>query len=374
MVPCTLLGDLEEPMSAITRWGAASLMLWVSTASAQQQFRPRILVVFDTSGSMSVDMATGDPTGGDNSREYPGDGNTSRLFVAKNAIASLVETTSEVDFALMRYPQREGEGINRGAIDGFQLNLYDGLEENPLNYGGTCDGTLHGRMADDFYSLIVPFGRDNESEIIAWMDHHEDWPQDSELRADGPTPIAETLSHAEEYFREVVAGDDGVRCRQNAVLLLTDGGESCVPRAEREDTLRARAAALRNIEVEHEGEQVQVDVKTYVVTFSVGRKEELVALAREGGGVDAARGEPYSADDQAGLRAAFAQILRDAIPVEACNGEDDDCDGRIDEGVLNSCGECGDDPVELCNGADEDCDGRIDEGALNACGVCGEIP
>ena len=122
------------------------------------------------------------------------------------------------------------------------------------------------------------------------------------------------------------------------------------------------------------GEPVNVDVKTYVVTFAVARKDELVALAREGGGVDPLRGEPYSAIDQASLRAAFAQILRDAIPVEACNGADDDCDGRVDEGVLNSCGECGDDPVEACNGEDEDCDGRIDEGALNACGVCGETP
>ncbi len=35
---------------------------------------------------------------------------------------------------------------------------------------------------------------------------------------------------------------------------------------------------------------------------------------------------------------------------ETCDGEDDDCDGFIDEG----------DP-ELCNGADDDCDGLIDE-------------
>ena len=362
-------------MSSITRLSLACAVLCATSASAQQQqFRPRILVVFDTSGSMSVDLATGEPTGGDNSAEYPGDGNTSRLFVAKNAMSALVETTSEVDFALMRYPQREGDGINRGILDGFQQNLYAGLEENPLNYGGSCRGELRPAMADDFYSLIVPFGLDNESEIVAWLDHHENWPLDPELRADGPTPIAESLRIAETYFREVVADDPGVRCRQNAVLLLTDGGESCVLRDERQDTLRARAAALRNLEVEVDGEQVGVDVKTYVVTFAVGRKEELVALAREGGGVDPLVGEPYSASNQADLRAAFAQILRDAIPVEDCNGRDDDCDGEIDEGVLNSCGVCGADPVEACNGADEDCDGRIDEGALNACGECGETP
>jgi hypothetical protein len=67
--------------------------------------------------------------------------------------------------------------------------------------------------------------------------------------------------------------------------------------------------------------------------------------------------------------------------VELCNGEDDNCDGRIDEGfdvdgdhwVACSIGEkladCDDaDPainpgaVETCNGKDDNCDGRIDEG------------
>ncbi len=62
------------------------------------------------------------------------------------------------------------------------------------------------------------------------------------------------------------------------------------------------------------------------------------------------------------------------LPAEACNGRDDDCDGRNDEGVLNACGQCGDVPAEDCNGADDDCDGEVDEGALNACGRCGEVP
>ncbi|MCB9539701.1 MAG: hypothetical protein H6704_26105 [Myxococcales bacterium] len=60
--------------------------------------------------------------------------------------------------------------------------------------------------------------------------------------------------------------------------------------------------------------------------------------------------------------------------VERCNGDDDDCDGQVDEGLLNACGACGPPPTERCDGEDDDCDGRVDEGTLNACGACGPTP
>ncbi len=53
---------------------------------------------------------------------------------------------------------------------------------------------------------------------------------------------------------------------------------------------------------------------------------------------------------------------------EVCDGRDNDCNGIIDDGLQNACGRCGDVPVEECNGEDDDCDGEVDEGD----GICPE--
>ena len=75
--------------------------------------------------------------------------------------------------------------------------------------------------------------------------------------------------------------------------------------------------------------------------------------------------------------------------IERCDGEDNDCDGVVDEGAVkaceNDCGwhglstceagqwnscELGDGPTEICDGQDNDCDGDIDEDVAEAPEVC----
>lgn len=61
--------------------------------------------------------------------------------------------------------------------------------------------------------------------------------------------------------------------------------------------------------------------------------------------------------------------------LEICDGEDNDCDGEVDEDAIdaNGCGLCVFDET-VCDGLDDDCDGLIDEGLINSCGLCPPEP
>ncbi len=81
---------------------------------------------------------------------------------------------------------------------------------------------------------------------------------------------------------------------------------------------------------------------------------------------------PCATGDAGICAAGSPQCLNGAIvcvpntdpQAEICDGLDNNCDGTIDEGLVNSCGLCGEEPVEACNGIDDDCDGVIDDDAV----------
>jgi len=57
---------------------------------------------------------------------------------------------------------------------------------------------------------------------------------------------------------------------------------------------------------------------------------------------------------------------------EICDFEDNDCDNDIDEGQRNACNECGAVAGEICDNIDNDCDGIIDEDLIQVCEtICG---
>lgn len=111
----------------------------------------------------------------------------------------------------------------------------------------------------------------------------------------------------------------------------------------------------------------------------------------DGDGFGDAKGAPLTGCS-AGKRAPNDDDCNDADPAirpgakEVCNVKDDNCDGRVDEGVRARCGTgwcerlgptcdvalCmpGDPVKEICNALDDDCDGVVDDGALCPGGSC----
>jgi hypothetical protein len=184
------------------------------------------------------------------------------------------------------------------------------------------------------------------------------------------------------------------QCRPYVVILLTDGAESCGG----DPTLGA--AALLQTDIVDAGPPLitrRYRIETKPIGFGIAPgNAQIEAIAHAGGAIDGVGNEGFYALDEASLELAMTSILNDAIKTEVCNNLDDDCDTLIDEDFPGKNGACdngklgvcrttgtlvcradgtglvcnapaGPAPgVEICNNLDDDCDGKIDEG-LTGC-------
>jgi hypothetical protein len=345
-------------------------------AYSPSDVRARLLIAFDTSGSMNWNTCDDTFTGGDGSVACPGQdvlcaacGNTgcgniaaddSRLFQARTGLTDAISGYGEVEYGLMRFHQRPRSfgcpGTNASAGSGG----WQGAGAEPCG-GGFAGG-----------DLLVGFSPENEYDLLEWMDGDDNYQGtpppglDIELRGSGTTPIAGILDDAHTFLDATQLDDDARSCRPYRVILITDGLETCGG-----DPIGA-ATALRT-----DG------FPTYVIGFATpdpDAQANLDAIAAAGGTTRA-----IFADDADSLSTAMSDIVNDSILIETCNGGDDDCDGLIDEGFRLYCNRAGMPPVAtqtlcidpgetLCNDIDDNCDGRVDENLRNACGTCGPVP
>jgi MYXO-CTERM domain-containing protein len=392
-----------------------------------QALRPNMMILFDTSGSMLYNQNNDGSVLCSNNAN----GQTSRIFRLKNALRDALAQvgTDEANFGLMRFPQVEtgttstcpqGRWANTNTNTGCRMTTHSG---NETTYATTWYDTgapqaviipvtraaagLKPVAATDF----DPIGA-NITTIYKWIDNTDSGMTgatnpDPELRSvpNANTPLGRSIFYARLYFENYVfPTDPRWHCRQNVIILVTDGDETCDTTAGTSLNLtdctqtpansygtfnpEVTACAAKRLTTAMNDQRS--GILTYVVSdsslgaTSQARANRIAAAGGTGAAIF------VSLTDTAAVKTALVDIIAKSVPPgETCNGKDDNCNDLIDEGVSNMCVVANPnsptDPdnvlgtaarhcaVESCNCIDDDCDGQVDEGfPLNACGgACG---
>lgn len=143
-------------------------------AGAQDQVKPRILLIFDTSGSMVWNVGPGgemDRSFGDGSWDpwtndtfcCPGRGN-SRIFHAKEAVRQMVFATGDIEFALMKFVQEYMDGPGGTNTDHlyFGNQVADQLDTLTYQAHASCDWPASSGDIHEF----APYGTSGD---IKWL-------------------------------------------------------------------------------------------------------------------------------------------------------------------------------------------------------------
>ncbi|HTU62626.1 MAG TPA: MopE-related protein, partial [Polyangiales bacterium] len=354
-----------------------------------------------------------------------------RLGDAKCSLQRIIDGVgSDAVFALMQFEHP----CSGTCQDGGDLSSLSNCDPN-TNYDD--DAYDDGQLLANF-DLTTP----GNANIREWVDGEctgtctNNYTR--ELTTGWWTPIGRSLQRADEFLHgspstgflfptggdvkptSPLADDSALACRKVSVILLTDGAETCAGDPVAHATSLFAGAPS-------EAPPANKSIPTYVIGFGTGGDFTPTALnaIAAAGGTDAppSGGDLYyAASDEAGLSAALAEIVARSLVTEVCNGLDDDCDGKVDEGLPSGQpGNAAQSGALFCDGEakrsvpqndqvrarpdfadnfsvstpitervvcghvrdtcdharfDDDCDGRLDEDAsdLNTCGVCPDQP
>ncbi|MFA5031400.1 MAG: PilC/PilY family type IV pilus protein [bacterium] len=247
---------------------------------------PDILLIFDTSGSMTFDM-NGNYTWGDGSDLYPGrdtngDGfkNDSRMYILKNGLRQAIQAHNSIRFGLMTYGQYKA--TNEYARDWYRTSPYTDSKVQKIPWHGV-DGSGNDYWPKNYPEatktiLRAKMGSSLDS-IKQWIDNTG---QINEFRADGGTPMGGALYWAKQYYtQEIIPKDVAKRCRGYFVLLCSDGAETGYPSYNTHSPY-TEAKNLRNIQILG----IKYDVKTFVCGVAVAGGADakcLDSIAKLGG-------------------------------------------------------------------------------------------
>jgi hypothetical protein len=282
----------------------------------------------------------------------------------------------------------------------------------------TCDPAVAGGNLEMYSSGATPLAGSLEGAQLYWQGANSPsfgayW------SGPGDDPIVD------DPLNDVFVG--GEQCRPYITILLTDGDETCADITQATTAATAMLTTQVQTDADPPLETYRIETKPIGFGKPPG-DAEIEALARAGGNMGDGPGganEGAYAQNEEELQLEISAIIADAIKFEQCNdadddcdifvdedfpnkgmacddgeegiclgtgtfvcnlaetgteciitdpgltptgetcdGEDDDCDGTVDEGVCTGCG-----PVELCNNLDDDCDMAVDEDLVRQCGT-----
>jgi len=390
--------------------------------------KPYFMIAFDTSGSMSTNVA-----GAASSCGY----GSQRRDHGRCAIHNIVTAYGGlVNFGLAHFATylRQCSAANcYTGCDSQQFTTDDGPnwgcgeENNPNADSSTRRGA----------NIIVPLARDdfwnsppessNVTELLEWVD--DDCTNNKEVSFDGWTPLNGILRDMYRYFQSSWTRPDGGptylspmgtlaegerACRSVNVILITDGDETC-------DTANNAVDAAADLYNGFTKDGITWHVRVHVIDFGGGGGVTADRIADAGDdGVENSTSQAHAANNEVQLSQAMTNIIFSAIQPETCDNVDNNCNGCVDEGYVHYCNTgqtcctwtnqiqrdaCltsyensiatsppnGDltllpcttvaqqtqsanwlcyNPHETCDGVDNNCDGTVDEDVL----TCGNPP
>ncbi|MEZ4403010.1 MAG: MopE-related protein [Kofleriaceae bacterium] len=270
------------------------------------------------------------------------------------------------------------------------VGLFDGNNSDLVTWNdftaGTCTSTNVALNPDIYANAWTPIAGSLKGAKRYWQG----------LQAVGGTTLWPSGSPGFDPIRndplKNVFLPSGRQCRPYIVISLTDGDETCTTF----NNTTAAATSLLTTTVDTRTYRIETKAIGFGVTPGAASIE---GVAHAGGAPDVAGvNEGLYASNEEELQVAISSILADAVKFELCNNLDDDCDTQIDEDFPNKGGACdnglfgrcrgtgayvcnvagtgttcqitnpGGAPVaETCNNLDDDCDNRVDEGLICTC-------
>ncbi len=381
---------------------ACALLLVAMPASAQ--VKPKIMIIFDTSGSMMRDSG-GNFHNGDGSPLCGNVGTQTRIYQLKSALFESLQGmgNSELDFALATYPMmvdpmRTPECFTTCVFNGIPCSGHyyvvpaQNWEYPPdvfgmhhackisthlqctaasqCGAGGACNSNIcsvpstamkNGNCSDasnpcfwygDYKKevLKVPFGQPIE-DILWYFDNKEDAGKvavltNPEVRAATGTaawwtPLGKSLFYAHGYFDKEVA------------LPATDYRKACEKLVIAFFTDGGETCNVSPTDPFYPltwAGNLANNAKLKVTTHTVGIDIDPTTAAFLQSIAASGKGTYYNvAGNTAALKAAFLDIIAKARPpTETCNGKDDDCDNLVDEDFPQKGQPCNNGKLGVC--------------------------